>query len=141
MVAISDERFAEPDLKPVVEINELSRHFGAKLALDRVSLTIPTGCVLGLVGENGAGKTTLIKHVLGLLRAEAGKVHVFGLDPAEQPVQVLARIGYLSEEPFPYDWLPMPFGSRSVETDAVLWRNGRSYCGRVHRDIARSGFI
>src|SRR3954466_4347460 len=99
MVAISDERFAGPDVKPVVEISELSRHFGAKLALDKVSLTIPTGCVLGLVGENGAGKTTLIKHVLGLLRAESGRVRVLGRDPAEEPVQVLAQIGYLSEEP------------------------------------------
>src|SRR5687767_10767121 len=98
MVAIShpvvDERFddAEPP-KPVVKIAQVSRRFGAKLALDRVSLTIPTGCVLGLVGENGAGKTTLIKHVLGLLRAESGKVRVFGLDPAEQPVAALAQIG------------------------------------------------
>jgi ABC-2 type transport system ATP-binding protein len=50
------------------------------------------------VGANGAGKTTLIKHVLGLLRAEEGAVRVFGLDPVADPVAVLARIGYLSEE-------------------------------------------
>jgi ABC-2 type transport system ATP-binding protein len=54
--------------------------------------------VYGLVGANGAGKTTLIKHVLGLLRAEAGSVRVFGCDPVADPVAVLSRIGYLSEE-------------------------------------------
>ena len=82
----------------VVTIRELSRRFGSKVALDRVSLTIPQGSVYGLVGGNGAGKTTLIKHVLGLLRAESGSVRVFGLDPVADPVAVLSRIGYLSEE-------------------------------------------
>ena len=52
---------------------------------------------MGLVGGNGAGKTTLIKHLLGLLRAQAGDVSVFGLDPVTDPVGVLGRIGYLSE--------------------------------------------
>ena len=54
--------------------------------------------VHGLVGENGAGKTTLIKHVLGLLRAQSGSVRVFGRDPVADPVAVLSRIGYLSED-------------------------------------------
>jgi ABC-2 type transport system ATP-binding protein len=63
-----------------------------------VSLDLPRGAVYGLVGANGAGKTTLIRHLLGLLRAETGTVRVFGLDPVAEPVQVLSRIGYLSEE-------------------------------------------
>src|SRR2546426_4117228 len=82
----------------VVAITGLSRRFGAKTVLNEVSLYVPRGCVFGLVGENGAGKTTLIKHILGLLRAEAGTVRVFGMDPVAEPVAVLARIGYLSEE-------------------------------------------
>jgi len=81
----------------VVEIRGVSRRFGKKAALDNLSLTIPRGTVLGLVGENGAGKTTLIKHVLGLLRAQSGTARVFGRDPAADPVGVLSRIGYLSE--------------------------------------------
>ena len=56
------------------------------------------GAVYGLVGANGAGKTTLIKHILGLLQAESGSVRVFGRDPVADPVGVLSRIGYLSEE-------------------------------------------
>src|SRR5882762_1157913 len=81
-----------------VEISELSRRFGTKTALDSVSLALPRGAVYGLVGANGAGKTTLIRHILGLLRAERGSVRVFGLDPVADPVAVLSRIGYLSEE-------------------------------------------
>jgi len=83
---------------PVISVSELSRRFGAKVALDAVSLSVPRGAVHGLVGANGAGKTTLIKHVLGLLRAERGSVRVFGLDPVADPVSVLSRTGYLSDD-------------------------------------------
>jgi ABC-2 type transport system ATP-binding protein len=82
----------------VIEIRGLTRRFGAKVALDEVSLTVPRGVVFGLVGANGAGKTTLLRHVLGLLKAQAGSVRVFGLNPVTEPVGVLSRIGYLSEE-------------------------------------------
>jgi ABC-2 type transport system ATP-binding protein len=84
--------------QPVIKVSELTRHFGATTALASVSLSMPRGAVYGLVGANGAGKTTLIKHILGLLRAEIGSVRVFGLDPVADPVGVLSRIGYLSEE-------------------------------------------
>jgi ABC-2 type transport system ATP-binding protein len=89
----------------VIDIQNLSRRFGSKLALDNVSLQIPAGTVMGLVGENGAGKTTLIKHILGLLRAQEGRVRVFGHDPVASPEIVLARIGYLSEEGDLPNWM------------------------------------
>src|SRR5204862_4136729 len=88
-----------------IEIKSLTRRFGRKRALDDISLQVPRGCVFGLVGENGAGKTTLIKHLLGLLRAETGTVHVFGVDPVADPVSVLGRIGYLSEQPDLPGWM------------------------------------
>ncbi len=80
-----------------VEIAGLSRSFGPKLALNQVSLQVRRGRVFGLVGANGAGKTTLIKHVLGRLKPQSGSVRVFGFDPVADPVAVLGRIGYLSE--------------------------------------------
>src|SRR5437016_9030857 len=89
----------------VVSISNLSRRFGSKTVLNDVSLYVPRGGVFGLVGENGAGKTTLIKHILGLLRAEAGLVRVFGIDPVAEPVSVLGRIGYLSEQPDLPGWM------------------------------------
>src|SRR5438876_3104222 len=84
--------------EPVIDVTELTRRFDSNTALDSVRLSMPRGAVYGLVGANGAGKTTLIKHVLGLLRAESGSVRVFGLDPVADPVGVLSRVGYLSEE-------------------------------------------
>ena len=82
----------------VVDIRDLTRRFGSVVALDNVSLSVPRGAVFGLVGVNGAGKTTLLKHVLGLLKAQTGRVRVFDLNPVADPVGVLSRIGYLSEE-------------------------------------------
>jgi len=84
--------------EPIIDVSDLVRRFGATTALASVSLSLPRGAVYGLVGANGAGKTTLIRHLLGLLRAESGSVRVFGLDPVADPVGVLSRIGYLSEE-------------------------------------------
>ena len=82
----------------VVKIEGVTRHFGAVTAMDDVVLSVPPGAVFGLVGVNGAGKTTLLKHVLGLLKARTGRVSVFGMDPVADPVGVLSKIGYLSED-------------------------------------------
>ena len=92
-------------MESVINVSELTRRFGATTALASVSLSVTRGTVHGLVGANGAGKTTLIKHVLGLLRAESGSVRVFGLDPVADPVAVLSRIGYLSEEKDLPEWM------------------------------------
>jgi ABC-2 type transport system ATP-binding protein len=89
----------------VVRVEGLSRRFGRTMALDGVSIDVPRGVVFGLVGENGAGKTTLIKHLLGLLKAQTGTVRIFGLDPVCEPVGVLARVGYLSEDRDVPDWM------------------------------------
>jgi ABC-2 type transport system ATP-binding protein len=89
----------------VIGITNLSRKFGTKPALNGISLDVPRGSVFGLVGENGAGKSTLIKHILGLWRAETGAVRVFGTDPVSNPVGVLGRIGYLSEQPDLPNWM------------------------------------
>ena len=99
-------KFPSPSsAEAVVAITNLSRRFGAKTALNDVSLYVPRGGVFGLVGENGAGKTTLIKHILGLLKAESGTVRVFGMDPVADPVGVLGKIGYLSEQPDLPGWM------------------------------------
>jgi ABC-2 type transport system ATP-binding protein len=86
-------------------MSHLTRQFGSKAALDDVTFSVPRGSVFGLVGENGAGKSTLIKHILGLWRAQSGEVRVFGLDPVSDPVSVLGRIGYLSEQPDLPEWM------------------------------------
>ena len=89
----------------IVSILHLSRSFDGKVALDDVTLHVPRGGVFGLIGGNGAGKTTLIRHLLGMLRAQSGAVRVFGFDPVANPVEVLGRIGYLSEDRELPNWM------------------------------------
>ena len=90
---------------PIVEVQRLTRQFDGKIALNDLSLIVPRGGVFGLIGGNGAGKTTLIRHILGMLKAQSGSVRVFGLDPVENPVAVLGRIGYLSEDRDLPNWM------------------------------------
>ena len=65
-------------------------------ALDNVSLTIPGGCVLGLIGENGAGKSTLIKSVLGMIRPDSGTVTILGND--KRTPLVMENVGVVLDE-------------------------------------------
>jgi ABC-2 type transport system ATP-binding protein len=106
---------------PVVEIHRVTRHFGSKQALDDLSLSVPRGGVFGLIGGNGAGKTTVIKHILGLLKAQTGSVRVFGLDPVQNPVGTLGRIGYLSEDRDLPDWMSVSQLMRYTQAFFPSW--------------------
>src|SRR5262245_49262136 len=117
----------------IVAVDHVSRRFGAKLALDDVTFRVPAGSVVGLVGENGAGKTTLIKHILGLLQAQSGAVRVFGLDPVADPVGVLSRIGYLSEEPDMPGWMRIHELIRYVAAFYPTW--DRKYAEQLRREF------
>lgn len=89
----------------VIDIKNLCRSFAEKEVLRDVSLAVPEGGVFGLIGSNGAGKTTLIKHILGSHYAQSGSVSVFGFDPVLEPVQVLSKIGYMSEDRDVPSWM------------------------------------
>ncbi|HEU5136494.1 MAG TPA: ABC transporter ATP-binding protein [Steroidobacteraceae bacterium] len=105
----------------VVDVKDLSRSFGDKTALDRVSFRATAGQVYGLVGSNGAGKTTLLKHLLGLLRPTTGSVRIFGLDPVRDPVGALGRIGYLSEEHELPEWMRIDELMRYTQAFHPTW--------------------
>lgn len=63
-----------------IEIRDLNKKYEG-FALDNISLTLPTGCIMGLIGENGAGKTTVIKSLLGLIHSDSGEIKLFGKEP------------------------------------------------------------
>lgn len=79
-----------------IDIQAVSKAFGAFKAVRDVSFSLAEGEIVALVGHNGAGKTTLIKLMLGLIRPTAGTVRVLGGDPAADPA-VRACLGYLPE--------------------------------------------
>jgi ABC-2 type transport system ATP-binding protein len=106
---------------PLVEVQGLTRRYGDNCALDNVSFSAAAGRVYGLVGANGAGKTTLLKHLLGLLRAQAGTVRVFGEDPVLHPERVLKRIGYLSEQRDMPEWMRIGEFLRYLQAFHPTW--------------------
>ena len=121
----------------IIELSQVTRRFGAQTALDSVSLSLARGAVYGLVGANGAGKTTLIRHVLGLLKAESGSVRVFGLDPVRDPVGVLSRIGYLSEENDLPGWMRVDELLRYTQAFYPRWDEG--YADELRHTFALDG--
>jgi len=80
---------------PAVEISGVTKRFDATIAVNNLSLVVPTGSVYGLLGPNGAGKTTTIRMILDILVPDSGSITVLGR-PLSEPV--LNRIGYLPEE-------------------------------------------
>jgi ABC-2 type transport system ATP-binding protein len=135
MVALNHSHMENGAAEPsaVVDLRNVTRRFGDKVALDNVSFRVPTGSVVGLVGENGAGKTTLIKHILGLLKAQSGSVRVFGLDPVADPVGVLSRVGYLSEDPDMPGWMRVRELIRYVAAFYPTWDH--DYAERLRREF------
>lgn len=93
----------------IVALKHISKRFKNKQALNDVSLNIPEGCIVGLVGENGAGKTTLIRIMLGLARADEGEVELFGenftIDSSdEQAKRIKDNVSVVLDScPFPED--------------------------------------
>jgi iron complex transport system ATP-binding protein len=75
----------------VIEVQQLTKAYGATVVVDDVSLTLPTGGVTSIIGANGAGKSTLLSIVARLLGADAGTVRVDGLDVAQAPSEELAK--------------------------------------------------
>ena len=78
----------------VVEVRGLTKRYGARTAVDGISLSVRPGEVYGFLGPNGAGKTTTLRMLLGLVAPSAGTVTVLGRPPGDP--QALARIGRAS---------------------------------------------
>jgi ABC-2 type transport system ATP-binding protein len=88
-----------------VSIEQLTKHYGTLVALDRVSLKIQSGEVFGLLGPNGAGKSTLLKTLVGILRPTSGTIKLDELDIVGDPERAKRTIGYLPENPSLYTGL------------------------------------
>lgn len=77
----------------IIEASGLVKRYGDVVALDRLDLAVPEGTVLGLLGPNGAGKTTAVSILTTLIKADAGKATVAGIDVADEPEKVKRNIG------------------------------------------------
>lgn len=85
-----------------LEVRDLSRTFGARKALDRISLDLPSGAFLSIFGPNGAGKTTLLRVLTTLTPPTRGSAKVCGYDVVKEAVELRHRIGIISHNPLLY---------------------------------------
>src|SRR3954462_14242969 len=105
-----------------VVVEGLVKRFGANTALDGVDLTVSEGTVLGLLGPNGAGKTTVVRILSTLLRPDAGRAEVTGLDVVTQGDQVRATIGLTGQYAAVDEYLT---GQENLEMVGRLYRLGK----------------
>jgi len=85
----------------ILEIHNLRKKYKG-FTLDDISLSLPQGYIMGLIGPNGSGKTTTIKILMNMVKRDGGEVRVFGLDPRKNAKQIKNRVGYLGEEQYFY---------------------------------------
>src|SRR5229473_3236327 len=81
----------------MIEVDHLTKDFGATRAVDDVSFRVKRGEIIGLLGPNGSGKTTIMRVLTGFFPPTRGQAHVAGYDAAEQSLAMRRRIGYLPE--------------------------------------------
>jgi ABC-type multidrug transport system ATPase subunit len=89
----------------VLRTINLSKRYGARLAVDKLSLDVRRGEIFGFLGPNGAGKTTTIRMLLGLIAPTEGNVEILGGDVFEHRAEILPRVGALIETPALYPYL------------------------------------
>lgn len=89
----------------MLEIENLTKVYGDKKAVDDLSLHIAPGEIYGFIGHNGAGKTTTLKSVAGILQFDAGEIYINGKSVKEQPLECKKEIAYIPDNPDLYDFM------------------------------------
>lgn len=85
-------------MPPVIVADQLSKRFGARLAVDRVSFEVRAGEVMALLGPNGSGKTTILRILAGYLRPSSGTARVAGFDVVAEGLEARRHVGYVPED-------------------------------------------
>jgi ABC-2 type transport system ATP-binding protein len=118
----------------IIETHSLTKHFGDRVAVDHVSLSVPRGCAFGFLGHNGAGKTTTIRMLLGLTTADGGTMTLRGVPVPERRGTALARVGAIVEEPHFHSHLT---GRENLRLVAAV--RGPEAFARINGALARAG--
>ncbi len=87
----------------MLEIKNLTKKFGDKVAVDNIDLSVKSGEIYGFLGPNGAGKTTTIKMIVGMLMPDGGSITVDGIDAINDDVEAKRQIAYVPDSPEIYD--------------------------------------
>ena len=89
----------------MLKIENLTKKYGVKKAVDNLSLHIEKGEIYGFIGHNGAGKTTTIKSCCGILGFDEGEIYIDGISVKEKPVECKKKLAYIPDNPELYDFM------------------------------------
>lgn len=89
----------------MLEIKNLTKKYGEKVAVDDLSLTVQNGQICAFIGHNGAGKTTTLKAIAGILNFEQGEIKIDGIDVKKNPMEAKRILAYLPDNPDLYEYL------------------------------------
>lgn len=89
----------------MIRLVNLTKKFGSLIAVNNLSIEIPTGQFFGFLGPNGAGKTTTIKMMTGLFEPTSGEIFIDNINISKNPIEAKMEIGYIPDQPFIYDKL------------------------------------
>ena len=120
----------------VITTREITKRYGSRIGVDRISLDVPEGSIFGFLGPNGAGKTTAIRLMLGFLRPTEGKASIFGLDCWKQSHLIKREVGYVPGDMRLYPWLTVRRAlriARGVRRED-MHRRGPHLADRFHID-------
>lgn len=117
----------------VLRITALSRRFGPVVANEDISLQVGAGEIVGLLGHNGAGKSTLVSQVVGLLKPDAGRIMLGGIDAVRHPAAARRRVALQPQSQTPIDGLTP---RRAIEISARLRGLPRREARRAANDLA-----
>lgn len=112
-------------MSPVISVRGVSKHYGKKIALHNIDLTIEPGKIVGLIGPNGAGKTSLLKGILGLAPVE-GELTVLGMNPQRERVKLLERVSFIADTAILPSWIKV--SELITYTEGVHPRFSRAQC-------------
>src|SRR2546423_986004 len=88
-----------------IAVEQLTRSYGAFVAVDGLSFSVASGEIVGLIGPNGAGKTTTLRSLAGILRPTSGHVTIDGHDLITAPLEAKRRLAFMPDEPHLFEYL------------------------------------
>ena len=126
-------------MKPIIEIEHLTKFYGKNRGVNDLSLSVSEGEVFGFIGPNGAGKSTTIRAILGLISPTSGSVRLFGQGVRRGDASALAEVGYMPAEAAFYRGMRV---SEVISLSAKLRRmdcaaEARRLCDRLQLDVRR----
>ena len=92
-------------MEAVIDLHGLTKRFGRKLAVYKLSFQVPRGAIFAFLGDNGAGKTTTIRMLTGLIEPDSGSAFIMGRNCWKSAAPLRRHIGYVPERPRFYDWM------------------------------------